>query len=138
MWKVGASVSGKTAVNGRSMNHSIPGKGLVDRSVRRYCLCKLADPLIRFLGKRSPSSKPHTPQPHPAAPPDIVSHFQDFMRRLNSSTQSPFQHTATETTSHTSHSFVEFWEAPARLWAPARKVDEKEIEAVLSGGASLR
>jgi len=35
--------------------------------------------------------------------------------------------------------FNEFWEAPEYLWQPkVRILEESEIDAVLSGGASLR
>jgi small subunit ribosomal protein YMR-31 len=35
--------------------------------------------------------------------------------------------------------FGEFWEAPARFWRPrVRELEDGEIDAVLSGGASLR
>ncbi|KAF7370767.1 hypothetical protein MSAN_00710100 [Mycena sanguinolenta] len=67
-------------------------------------------PLIKFVGKRSWPSTQATPHAHPAAPPE-------FQKRVVS----------------------EFWLAPERFWRPrGRELEESEIEAVLSGGASLK
>ncbi|KAF8516681.1 hypothetical protein JB92DRAFT_3114099 [Gautieria morchelliformis] len=88
-------------------------------------------PLIRFLGKRLPSANPQLPHPHPLAPPDIASRFSSKGHASHPTPKSPGHPSAGST------SFKEFWEAPARFWAPSREVGPVEIEAVLSGGASL-
>jgi small subunit ribosomal protein YMR-31 len=93
-------------------------------------------PLIRFLGKRLPSSRrtcsslsarpliflfhlePQPPHSHPLAPPDIASRFSSKGHTSPHPSRGPTQ-------------FKEFWEAPARFWGPSRKVEDVEIEAVL-------
>ncbi|KAJ7043398.1 hypothetical protein C8F04DRAFT_943859, partial [Mycena alexandri] len=85
-------------------------------------------PLIRFLGKRSWPSGQATPHAHPAAPPE-------FQKRFSDVAASPSGKSAGRTGSVVS----EFWEAPERFWRPRiRELDESEIDAILSGGASLR
>ena len=74
---------------------------------------------------------PQLPRPHPAAPPDIVSRFNEFSKHDSEPVTS---HSSLKSTGHTSSastSFNEFWEAPARFWAPSRAIDDAEIEAVL-------
>ncbi|KAJ7760374.1 hypothetical protein B0H16DRAFT_1532100 [Mycena metata] len=79
-------------------------------------------PLIRFLGKRSWPSGQATPHAHPAAPPEFQ---KRFLR--------PSPQVGTDSV------VSEFWEAPERFWRPRiRELEESEIDAILSGGASLR
>ncbi|KAJ7623359.1 hypothetical protein FB45DRAFT_925377 [Roridomyces roridus] len=81
-------------------------------------------PLIQFLGKRSWPASPAEAHAHPAAPPDF--------RKVFTKPSSP-------TKPQSGSVFSEFWDAPPRFWRPrARELDESEIDAVLSGGASLR
>lgn len=117
---------------------AIPGcRCSIMRTTLRLFEGHVHKPLIRFLGKRVPTSSKlslsgnipisakiserHIPHPHPAAPPDVASHFSEFRNKFSSSVQS----------SPSPQSFSEFWDAPSRFWAPSRAVDETEIEAVL-------
>ncbi|KAJ7050479.1 hypothetical protein C8F01DRAFT_1377562 [Mycena amicta] len=76
-------------------------------------------PLIKFLGKRSWPSTPTAPSGHPAAPPE-------------------FQKSFSASPAKTGGALSEFWEAPVRFWRPRnRDLEEAEIDAILSGGASL-
>ncbi|KIJ32294.1 hypothetical protein M422DRAFT_234240 [Sphaerobolus stellatus SS14] len=98
-------------------------------------------PLIRFLGKRTPPSGTHTPHAHPAAPPEIASHFDEFLKRMQSSaaTVTAAASSSSKTEGGVSKkTYAEFWEAPSRYWQPMREIEDKEIDAVLTGGASLR
>ncbi|WVO17045.1 hypothetical protein L204_104732 [Cryptococcus depauperatus] len=104
-------------------------------------------PMIKFLGSRKniPQS-PHNPSPHPYAPKDVKDSFPNFLAKLksgsssiNSSSTSPnglvlrpedeFKPTGKRV------DFENFWEAPGYLWVP-KEVTEREIEAVMSGGAT--
>ncbi|KAJ7767477.1 hypothetical protein DFH07DRAFT_881054 [Mycena maculata] len=90
---------------------------------------RVHQPLIKFPGKRSWPSTPATPHAHPAAPPEFQKRFSDV------AAASPSGAGKGETGSVIS----EFWEAPERFWRPrVRELEESEIDAVLSGGASLR
>ncbi|KAJ6581310.1 hypothetical protein B0H19DRAFT_1114667 [Mycena capillaripes] len=85
-------------------------------------------PLIRFLGKRSWPSSQSTPHAHPAAPPE-------FQKRFSEVAANP----STETKGKTGGVVSEYWQAPERFWRPrVRELEESEIDAVLSGGASLQ
>ncbi|ESK88043.1 hypothetical protein Moror_10784 [Moniliophthora roreri MCA 2997] len=85
-------------------------------------------PLIRFLGKRTWSGS-ETPHAHPAAPAELQNkNYSEFSTSPASSSNS--------VPSSSKNVFREFWEAPERLWK--KEIDEREIDAVLSGGASLR
>ncbi|KAJ7432637.1 hypothetical protein B0H11DRAFT_2124620 [Mycena galericulata] len=88
---------------------------------------RVHQPLIKFPGKRSwPSTTPHA---HPAAPPEFQKRFSDAAS--SSSPEDGQRKTGTV--------ISEFWEAPERFWRPkGRELEESEIDAVLSGGASLR
>ncbi|VDC01183.1 unnamed protein product [Peniophora sp. CBMAI 1063] len=90
-------------------------------------------PLIRFLGKHQWSSE--APHAHPAAPKDIADRFtQLFSSRASSGSGSG----ASAKKSSGSSGALEFWEAPDRLFRPRiRRIDEWEIDAVETGGASL-
>ncbi|KAG6840612.1 hypothetical protein C0991_005560 [Blastosporella zonata] len=86
-------------------------------------------PLIRFLGKRTYPSTPSPPQAHPAAPAELKSRFAEFVRKFEVSGEK------TSTTLASKGVLSEFWEAPERLWK--QEIEEAEIDAILSGGASL-
>ncbi|KAJ7245169.1 hypothetical protein B0H12DRAFT_1187754 [Mycena haematopus] len=94
----------------------------------RATLRALHQPLIKFVGKRSwPSTHP-TPHAHPAAPPEFQKRFSDVAARPSA-----------EGNGKTGSAISEFWLAPERFWRPrGRELEESEIEAVLSGGASLK
>ncbi|KAJ7283138.1 hypothetical protein C8J57DRAFT_1291348 [Mycena rebaudengoi] len=83
-------------------------------------------PLIKFTGKRAwPSSTP--PHAHPAAPPEFRKRFSDAAAAGTAKGSAPSPGGAVS----------EFWEAPERFWRPrVRELEESEIEAILSGGAS--
>ncbi|OAX36966.1 hypothetical protein K503DRAFT_801604 [Rhizopogon vinicolor AM-OR11-026] len=79
-------------------------------------------PLISFIGKRVWSAVPS--HPHPAAPPEWQMSFP--------------QNSSTAPSSHDHPIFMQFWEAPARFSNPSsRYLEQVEIDAILSGGASL-
>ncbi|GLB33327.1 putative ribosomal protein S36, mitochondrial [Lyophyllum shimeji] len=102
-------------------------------------------PLIKFLGKRIYPSTLSKPHPHPQAPPEVVNRFSDFVAK-SQATEAPHahpqapaevksnfpakKHGPTGTTS-----MSEFWLAPERLWK--QDIEEAEIEAITSGGATL-
>ncbi|KAJ7237014.1 hypothetical protein C8J57DRAFT_1376171 [Mycena rebaudengoi] len=86
-------------------------------------------PLIKFTGKRAwPSSTP--PQaPHRTHTPRAA----EFRKRFSDAASGNGEGIRTEPWGAVS----EFWEAPERFWRPrVRELEESEIEAVLSGGAS--
>ncbi|KAF7294451.1 hypothetical protein MKEN_01437600 [Mycena kentingensis (nom. inval.)] len=82
-------------------------------------------PLIKFLGKRTWPSGPTPAKGHPAAPPE----FQKAFSAVTSG--SP----ASASKSGGGGALSEFWEAPRRFWH--RELEESEIDAITSGGASL-
>jgi len=87
-------------------------------------------PLIKFLGKRVFPSAPSTPHAHPAAPVELQQRFSELKKFEASETRSDKGRGAA--------SFSEFWEAPERFWRPkAREITDAEVDAILSGGASL-
>lgn len=105
-------------------------------------------PLIRFIGKRQWPSQ--SPKPHPSAPAELKAAFSDFIKKFQSSSatsssSSPSSRPAPAPSPVTSsksgageadvQTYHEFWQAPQRLWK--RDIDEAEIEAVLTGGASM-
>jgi len=92
-------------------------------------------PLIKFLGKRTYPSHPEAPHAHPAAPAELKQRFSEFVKTSETSTSSP----ATKPVKKSdSSAFPEFWEAPERFWKPrGKELEEFEIDAILSGGASL-
>ncbi|TDL29010.1 hypothetical protein BD410DRAFT_368 [Rickenella mellea] len=98
-------------------------------------------PLINFLGKRKWPTQVEAPHPHPAGSQEYKKSFADFVKRYESSGSSKASSPAPSpppSTNHTAQSgaFSEFWQAPERLWK--RRFDDTEIDAILSGGASLR
>ncbi|KAF8264292.1 hypothetical protein EI94DRAFT_1593712 [Lactarius quietus] len=94
-------------------------------------------PLISFLGKRKWPPGPQPQRPHPAAPTQFKEAFSDFLEKYKS-----FSSSSTSPRNGKSSGkpmFNEFWEAPERLWRPkTSKLEDSEIDAVSSGGASLR
>jgi len=86
-------------------------------------------PLIKFLGKRIYPSTPSAPHAHPAAPAEVKSRFSDFLKKLEASGESSSSSLQSKTV------LSEFWEAPERLWK--QDLEEAEMDAVMSGGASL-
>ncbi|KAF4619161.1 hypothetical protein D9613_005588 [Agrocybe pediades] len=98
-------------------------------------MCLSRTPLIRFLGKRTWPSTPEAPHPHPAAPSEFKQRFPQFLEARNNSTSSPAK--SSSKSEETGNIYNEFWEAPARFWKPrVRYIDEKEMDAIMSGGAS--
>ncbi|EJD00803.1 uncharacterized protein FOMMEDRAFT_21309 [Fomitiporia mediterranea MF3/22] len=104
-------------------------------------------PLIHFIGKRQWPAKPEPPHAHPAGPPEYKAHFADFLKKFESSASSSRSVSSSSSNSvqkgkdqSDAHSdaYQEFWQAPQRLWNPrVRNISEKEMDAVLSGGATL-
>ncbi|EIW70301.1 hypothetical protein TREMEDRAFT_62064 [Tremella mesenterica DSM 1558] len=106
-------------------------------------------PMIKFLGQRSKlPHEPHTPSPHPAAPPEIRESFSSFLEKLqsSSSSSSPSSWSSSESKTQGSNTsqrpaketkidFEYFWQAPEGLWKQ-REWTDKEMEAVMSGGAT--
>ncbi|KIM84052.1 hypothetical protein PILCRDRAFT_819082 [Piloderma croceum F 1598] len=93
-------------------------------------------PLISFIGKRSWPSKPESQHPHPAAPSELQQTFSDFVKKFESSSSSVSPSNGANGGSK--EAFGEFWEAPARFWRPRiRELEDGEIDAISSGGASL-
>ncbi|KAG6845841.1 hypothetical protein H0H87_002532 [Tephrocybe sp. NHM501043] len=86
-------------------------------------------PLIKFLGKRTYPTTPSPPQAHPAAPAELKSRFSEFIKKIEASGEKA------STTLASNSVLSEFWQAPERLWR--QDIEEAEIDAILSGGASL-
>ncbi|ETW84607.1 hypothetical protein HETIRDRAFT_124128 [Heterobasidion irregulare TC 32-1] len=89
-------------------------------------------PLISFVGKRKWPATPNPQRPHPAAPAQYQASFSEFLKKYESSANE---------TSHSGNAklvYGEFWEAPSWVWQPRiRKIEDSEIDAILSGGASV-
>ncbi|KAF9003417.1 hypothetical protein BDQ17DRAFT_1425373 [Cyathus striatus] len=93
-------------------------------------------PLIRFIGKRVWSSTPEAPHAHPAAPAELREHFGEFLKKIQSSSPSSSQTTG-PSSEGTKAVYNDFWEAPSRFWRPrVRELEDTEMEAIMSGGAS--
>jgi len=99
-------------------------------------------PLIHFVGRRQWPSHPETPHPHPFAPSELKERFSDFLKKFQSSSSfSPAASGDAGAASSTGSSggnvqvYEEFWKAPARLLES--HIDEAEMEAIESGGASM-
>ncbi|KZV79448.1 hypothetical protein EXIGLDRAFT_707047 [Exidia glandulosa HHB12029] len=101
----------------------------VTSSVRR-----LHPQLIHFLGKRAAPTHAHEPAPHPQAPADVASHFQDFLRKISSYTAPA---SSSRKASGSGSKALNFWDAPTKLTQTAVPLTDAEMDAVLSGGASL-
>jgi len=94
-------------------------------------------PLINFIGKRSWPSKVGRQNPHPAAPSEFQKSFSDFVKKFEASSLSSSPGTRGKK-GGSKEAFGEFWEAPARFWKPRlRELEDGEIDAISSGGASL-
>lgn len=90
-------------------------------------------PLIRFLGKRSWPSTPDVQHPHPAAPEELKKSFGEFLKKF----QSPMKAGGNELSSGT-NVYQEYWEAPSKYWnSRVKTISEEEVDAILSGGATL-
>jgi len=90
-------------------------------------------PLIRFLGKRSWPSTPDVQHAHPAAPEELKKSFGEFLRKF----QSPVKTNGDGSSSGT-YVYQEYWEAPSKYWnSRVKTISKEEIDAVLSGGATL-
>ncbi|KAF5373946.1 hypothetical protein D9758_000736 [Tetrapyrgos nigripes] len=98
----------------------------------RVLSARVHTPLIRFLGKRSWPSTQERPHSHPYAPSELKDrNFADFSKEPTTSTSKP--------SSPSRRVYNEFWEAPKHIWSPKVHVlEDAEIDAILSGGASLR
>ncbi|WWC85187.1 uncharacterized protein L201_000045 [Kwoniella dendrophila CBS 6074] len=123
-------------------------------------------PMINFIGSRKNiKHAPHAPAAHPMAPKEIVEDFQSFLAKLQSTSDGPenpssnpkaqtpnesskgivrsqeSKNTQTSSSGKTSSGnnkpvdFENFWEAPSYLWTP-KELSERELEAVMSGGAT--
>ncbi|KAI0250516.1 hypothetical protein BJV78DRAFT_552141 [Lactifluus subvellereus] len=96
-------------------------------------------PLISFIGKRQWPSGPQPQRPHPAAPAQLREAFSDFLEKYKSFSSPSRSSDGHSQQNPQSLRFNEFWEAPEYLWRPkTRQLEDSEIDAVLSGGASLR
>jgi len=83
-------------------------------------------PLIKFLGKRAYPSVPDVPHAHPAAPFGLK---QKSVNKISSKPQGSTQ-------LNTSY-YHDFWDAPSRFWKPrVRQLEDAEMDAIMSGGAS--
>ncbi|KIY47593.1 hypothetical protein FISHEDRAFT_74536 [Fistulina hepatica ATCC 64428] len=92
-------------------------------------------PLIKFIGKRTwPAvSEAHA---HPAAPAEYQKTFEAFLKRRKDALTS--LSSSTSSGAPAASVVDEFWEAPERFWHPKiRELQEWEIEAIATGGASL-
>ncbi|KZV64587.1 hypothetical protein PENSPDRAFT_656421 [Peniophora sp. CONT] len=90
-------------------------------------------PLIRFLGKHQWSSE--APHAHPSAPKEIADKFKQLFSSRASSGSSG---SGSAKNAQSSGGALEFWEVPDRLFRPRiRRIDDWEIDAVQTGGASL-
>ncbi|KAI0269445.1 hypothetical protein BC834DRAFT_627639 [Gloeopeniophorella convolvens] len=93
-------------------------------------------PLISFLGKRKWPSGPQPQHPHPAAPAQFKEAFSDFLKKYQGT---PATSGSSARTASGKPVLNEFWEAPEHLWRPRiSHLEDSEIDAVLSGGASLQ
>ncbi|KAF8974572.1 hypothetical protein BDZ97DRAFT_1911744 [Flammula alnicola] len=106
----------------------------------RSCSARARTPLIKFLGKRTYPSTPDAPHPHPAAPAEFKARFAQFLAKMNSSVSSESAAKLSSDSSSQQPStgvYSEFWEAPPRFWKPrVRQLEEDEMDAIMSGGAS--
>jgi len=88
---------------------------------------RVHQPLIRFLGKRAYPNTPDVPHAHPAAPLELK---QEFINKISSKLQGP-------DSASTQNTYHDFWEAPPRFWKPrVRHMEDEEMDAIMSGGAS--
>ncbi|KAI5884932.1 uncharacterized protein SCHCODRAFT_02594922 [Schizophyllum commune H4-8] len=91
-------------------------------------MARVHQPLIKFVGKRQWPSTTEPPHPHPFAPKEYAKAFSQEASGASSTPKSS-----------KGGAVAEFWEAPERFWRPRiRELQDWEIEAITSGGASLR
>ncbi|KAI0302928.1 hypothetical protein BC826DRAFT_982358 [Russula brevipes] len=94
-------------------------------------------PLISFIGKRKWPQGPQPQHPHPAAPAQLKEAFSDFLQKYKSHLSPSLSKSIRQ--NPRGLMFNDFWEAPGHLWQPkSRHLEDAEIDAILSGGASLR
>ncbi|KAH9956791.1 hypothetical protein BC827DRAFT_1229300 [Russula dissimulans] len=80
---------------------------------------------------------PQPQRPHPAAPEQFKEAFAGFLEKYKRTSSQQSNNSALK--NPRGLTFDQFWEAPNHLWRPRiRHVEDTEIDAVLSGGASLR
>ncbi|KAF7416196.1 hypothetical protein PC9H_002460 [Pleurotus ostreatus] len=106
----------------------------------RARLAAVHQPLIKFIGRRQWPSTPEIPHFHPAAPVDLRDKSAIISKAVSQLTSSPSPSSSSSKSSGSGKQvYSEFWEAPERFWKPrVRYVPDFEIDAILSGGASLR
>ncbi|PWN88329.1 hypothetical protein FA10DRAFT_268529 [Acaromyces ingoldii] len=121
---------------------------------------RVHQPMIKFPERHngSSSSEPHTPHPHPAAPKEVAKSFDHFQEVFKSGPH--FDPSKVEQSSPSQgksggggdggktkgglmasdnpEAVDDVTQLPARFWkTPALEWEEKEMEAVMSGGATL-
>ncbi|KAF8759569.1 Protein required for actin cytoskeleton organization and cell cycle progression [Rhizoctonia solani] len=69
-------------------------------------------PMIHFLGKRNMPTEPHVPAPHPAAPPESRTTFEEFRRKFKAY-QSPAPR---KSHNEDVQVYNDIWDAPSRFW----------------------
>ncbi|KAG9075672.1 hypothetical protein FS749_012644 [Ceratobasidium sp. UAMH 11750] len=89
-------------------------------------------PLIHFIGKRAIPKEPHVPQPHPAAPQEMRTTFEEFRRRFKSYSAP----TARKEKTDEVVTYNNIWDAPRRFWQSRTAITESEMDAIMSGGAA--
>ncbi|CAE6390278.1 unnamed protein product [Rhizoctonia solani] len=89
-------------------------------------------PMIHFLGKRTIPAEPHVPAPHPAAPPEARTTFEEFRRKFKAY-QSPAPR---KSKNEDVPVYNDIWDAPSHLWRSRLVLTEREANAVMSGGAA--
>ncbi|KAF8742790.1 Protein required for actin cytoskeleton organization and cell cycle progression, partial [Rhizoctonia solani] len=89
-------------------------------------------PMIHFLGKRNMPTEPHVPAPHPAAPPESRTTFEEFRRKFKAY-QSPAPR---KSHNEDVQVYNDIWDAPSRFWRNQLVISEREMNAVMSGGAA--
>ncbi|EPQ59745.1 hypothetical protein GLOTRDRAFT_91246 [Gloeophyllum trabeum ATCC 11539] len=116
----------------------------------RLCSARVHEPLIKFVGKRVWPTAPDPPHAHPQAPTELKEHFSDFLKKFQASSHAPHpaappgvqpKKPASPSGVNVQHveRYGEFWEAPAQFWRPrVRTLEDWEIDAIQTGGASLR
>jgi len=96
--------------------------------------------LIKFPDRKQPQA-PHTPHPHPSAPREIKETFNEFLKKIEVSSSDPAQglgkHESAASRKQGQGTAPNFWEeGVSRYWNPI-PLEEWEIEAVESGGATV-
>ncbi|KAJ1308312.1 hypothetical protein OPQ81_004024 [Rhizoctonia solani] len=89
-------------------------------------------PMIHFLGKRTIPTEPHVPAPHPAAPPEVRTTFAEFRSKFKAY-QSPAPR---KSQNDQVRVYNDIWDAPSRFWRDRVPITEREVNAIMSGGAA--